>query len=128
MSVSKPKIVGASALLALVLGATFALVFALSSSSSAQAGSIPSAKTSVVLDNLIDLSQTASGPPNGSNDTGWQDVLRTQIKTSAQKDLVFDAAMQCGIVTDTTVKSVGGNQSSATARGTISVRVLVDGN
>jgi hypothetical protein len=54
-------------------------------------------------------------------------VLATQIKTSSQKDLVFDVAMQCGIVTDTTVTSSGGSQSSATARGTIAVRVLVDG-
>src|SRR4051812_46827212 len=128
MSVSRPKVVGVSALLVLVLAAAAALVLALSRSGSAQAaGSIPAAKTSVVIDNLIDLSQTASGPPNGSNDTGWQDVLRTQIKTSSQKDLVFDAAMQCGIVTDTTVKSSGGTQPSATARGTVSVRVLVDG-
>ena len=90
------------------------------------AQSLPSSKAAVAIDELIDLSQTASGPPNDSGDTGWVDVLRTQIKTSSQKDLTFDVALQCGIVTDTTVKSSGGNQSAATARGTIAVRVLVD--
>src|SRR5262245_46457064 len=91
-----------------------------------EAQGFPSAKAAVAIDELIDLSQTASGPPTGGGDTGWQDVLKTFIKTSSQKDLLFDVAMQCGIVTDTTVKSSGGNTSSSTARGTISVRVLVD--
>ena len=40
---------------------------------------------------------------------------------------MFDVALQCGIVTDTTVKSSGGTQSAATARANIAVRVLVDG-
>ena len=68
------------------------------------------------------------GPPNSENDTGWVDVLETTIKTSSQKDSVFDVALQCGIVTDTTVKNSGGTQSSATARANIAVRVLVDGD
>jgi len=130
MSLSRSTFVGATALAALLAGAFVVLVLAVSGSNSAHAAaaaSIPAAKASVAIDNLIDLSQTASGPPNASNSTGWVDVLRTQMKTSSQKDLVFDVAMQCGIVTDTTVKSSGGTQSSATARGTVSVRVLVDG-
>src|SRR4051794_4811329 len=49
------------------------------------------------------------------------------MKASSQRDLVFDVAMQCGIVTDTTVKSSGGTQSSATARGRASVGSLVAG-
>jgi len=121
---SRRKLIGASALLVLVLTAAVAVAFANASSGT----SIPAAKASVAIDNVIDLSQTASGPPNSTGDTGWVDVLRTQIKTSSQKDLTFDAALQCGIVTDTTVKSSGGTQSAASARGTISVRVLVDGN
>src|SRR5947207_1710194 len=115
---SRPKLVSFSALVVLMVSASVALVLALSGS--ATATSIPAAKASVAIDNLIDLSQTASGPPNGAGDTGWVDVLKTQIKTSSQKDLVFDAALQCGIVTDTTVKSSGGTTSSATSRGTLS--------
>ena len=93
-------------------------------------GGTPSSKATVALDSLIDLSQAASGSASGgasSGSTGWHDVLRSTLKTSSQKDLLFDVSLQCGIVTDTTVKSSGGNTSSASARGTISVRVLVDG-
>lgn len=122
---SKPKLVSTSAFAVLLVSAVTALVLALSGS--ATATSIPASKASVAIDNLIDLSQTASGPPTTSGSTGWKDVLQTQIKTSSQKDLVFDVALQCGIVTDTTVKSSGGTTSAASARGTLSVRVLVDG-
>jgi hypothetical protein len=113
--------------LAIVLAAFVAYSFLPLGKSDAQSGT-PSAKAAVAIKELIDLSQTADGPPNDSGDTDWQDVLTTTIKTSSQKDLVFDVALQCGIVTDTTVKSGGGTQSSATARGTIAVRVLVDGD
>jgi hypothetical protein len=92
-----------------------------------QAQRLPSSKAAVKIDEMIALSQAISGGTNGSNDTGWVDVLHTQIKTANQKDLLFDVSLQCGIVTDTTVKSSGGSQSSATARGNIAVRVLVDG-
>jgi hypothetical protein len=126
MSMSKSHALGAAALAGLILAAALALVLSGSKSAVAQS-SLPAAKASVAIDELISLSQTAGGPPNSSGSTGWVDVLETRIKTSSQKDLVFDVAMQCGIVTDTTVKSSGGAQSSATARGTMSVRVLVDG-
>ncbi len=94
-----------------------------------EAEGFPSSKAAVAIDELIALSQAVDGgaPTNESGSTGWVNVLETQIKTSSQKDLVFDVALQCGIVTDTTVKSVGGNNSSATARANIAVRVLVDG-
>lgn len=102
--------------------AAVASLFALS----VQAESLPSSKAAVAVDELISLSQVAS-PDSLAGDTGWVDVLATQIKTANQKDLLFDVSMQCGIVTDTTVKSGGGTTSAATARGTIAVRVLVDG-
>ena len=40
-----------------------------------------------------------------------------------QKDLFINASLQCGIVTDTTVKSLSGSEDSAEARGTVRVRV-----
>lgn len=94
-----------------------------------EAEGFPSAKAAVAIDSLIALSQSAAGasPTNSAGDTGWVDVLETRIKTSSQKDLVFDVALQCGIVTDTTVQSVNGSKSSSTARANIAVRVLVDG-
>lgn len=94
---------------------------------SALAQSLPASKAAVKIDELIALSQAIAGPTNDSGDTGWIDVLSTQIKTANQKDLLFDVSLQCGIVTDTSVKSSGGSQSSSTARANIAVRVLVDG-
>lgn len=114
---------GAAALLAVILVAGLVLS---NSQARVEAEGFPSAKAAVAIDELIALSQSADGPPNDSNSTGWVDILQTQIKTSSQKDLVFDVALQCGIVTDTTVKSSGGNTSSATARANIAVRVWVD--
>src|SRR5262245_37097049 len=52
-----------------------------------EAQSLPASKAAVAIDSLIDLSQVANGPPNSAGDTDWVDVLRTQIKTSSQKDL-----------------------------------------
>ncbi len=114
---------GAAALLGVILVAGLVL-----SNYQARVGAegFPSAKHAVAIDELIDLSQAAGGPPNSAGDTGWVNILQTNIKTSSQKDLIFDIALQCGIVTDTTVKSSGGNQSSATARANIAVRVWVD--
>jgi len=128
MSWKKPAVLStlALALIAIAIGIG---VFALSGSNTpVSAQGTPASKAAVAIKELIDLSQTAGGPPNSANDTGWVDVLETTIKTSSQKDLVFDVALQCGIVTDTTVKSSGGTQSAATARANIAVRVLVDGD
>lgn len=94
---------------------------------SVEANGFPSAKAAVAIDELVNMSSAIATSPSAPGDTGWVDILSTEIKTSSQKDLVFDVALQCGIVTDTTVKSSGGNQSTSTARANIAVRVLVDG-
>src|SRR5262245_46504786 len=111
---------------ALVLtGIGVAVGLGVSSLTRVGAAGFPASKAAVAIDNLIALSAAARAPAT-PGDTDWVDVLRTQIKTSSQKDLAFDVALQCGIVTDTTVKSTGGNQSASSARGTVAVRVLVD--
>lgn len=92
-----------------------------------EAEGFPSSKAAVAIDELVNMSSAVADPSAPSGDTGWVNILQTQIKTSSQKDLVFDVALQCGILTDTTVKSSGGNQSTSTARANIAVRVLVDG-
>jgi len=124
MSLSKKRL-SAVALLGLAAAAVVATMI-LGSSPARSADSIPASKAAVAIDELIDLSAVAS-PGTPSGDTDWKPVLKTQIKTSSQKDLLFDVAMQCGIVTDTTVKSQGGNTSSSTARANMAVHVLVDG-
>jgi hypothetical protein len=94
-----------------------------------KAQGFPSSKAAIAIDPLIALSKATNGasPTGTAGDTGWKTVLETQIKMSSQKDLAFDVAMQCGIVTDTTVNSKNGGQASSSARANIAVRVLVDG-
>ncbi|WP_332814610.1 hypothetical protein [Ramlibacter sp.] len=107
--------------LALGIGA---LVFG--GTAAAQSGT-PSAKATFAYSSLVSLPacNTLSGTC-GNGDSDWQPILRQQIKMASQKDLFFGASLQCGIVTDTTVKSrdTGTNSyDTAEARGTIRVRI-----
>lgn len=61
----------------------------------------------------------------GTTDTGWVDVLTTHIKTPNGKELAIGASLQCGLITDTTVKSKNGDLDSSAARGKISVRIKI---
>src|SRR5262245_66587874 len=61
----------------------------------------------------------------GPNGTGWVSILTTRIKTPNAKELALGVSLQCGLVTDTTVKSVGGNQDTAAAQARIKVRVKI---
>lgn len=88
------------------------------------ASALPASKATFAYDGLIDLPASTTGNP----DSGWTTVLKSQIKTANQKDLFINPSLQCGIVTDTTVKSLNGSTDSAEARGTIRVRVLIDGS
>lgn len=103
-----------------IVGVTLALVVALPAHAQ---NSMPSAKQTAAMGDLISLGVAASSNPNP--DTYWVDVLKTYVKTANQKDLALDVALQCGIVTDTTVKSKGGQKSTSNAQGRISVRVKV---
>ena len=85
--------------------------------------SLPSSKSAVALGDLIDLGALASTDGVAMDDTGYVTVMQTFIKTPNQKDLSADVSLQCGLVTDTTVKSKGGVSDSSTAVGKISVRV-----
>lgn len=60
-----------------------------------------------------------------NGNSGWTPILTQQVKVSQAKDLFIDASLQCGIVTDTTVKSIGGSLDTDEARGTIRVRVAI---
>ncbi|MFC1916129.1 hypothetical protein ACFLW4_05510 [Chloroflexota bacterium] len=57
----------------------------------------------------------------------WTTILEQDIKTPAGKDLFIDVSLQCGLYTQTQVKSKGGNKDTSTADAMISVQVLVDG-
>jgi hypothetical protein len=63
--------------------------------------------------------------PGTTNDTGWVSILTTHIKTPNGKELAMGVSLQCGLVTDTTVKSKNGDLDSSAARGRIRVRVKI---
>jgi hypothetical protein len=52
-------------------------------------------------------------------------VLTTHIKTPNGKELAIGASLQCGLVSDTTVRSKNGDLDSSAARGKIAVRVQI---
>jgi hypothetical protein len=62
-----------------------------------------------------------------STEMGWTTILEQDIKAPNGKDLFIDVSLQCGLYTQTHVKSKGGNKDTSSAEGTITVRVLVDG-
>src|SRR5688572_2593756 len=70
---------------------------------------------------------TADTDPTTANngDTGWRTILTTHIKTPNAKELAIGVSLQCGIVTDTTVRSKGGDLDSAAAQGRIKVQVKI---
>ena len=86
------------------------------------------AKATFAYSSLVSLpacNTTDAAGCGGQSDTGWRPILRQQIKTANQKDLFFGASLQCGIVTDTTVKSMNGSLDTAEARGTVRVRIKI---
>ena len=57
---------------------------------------------------------------------GWTTILSNDIKTANQKDLFIDVSLECGLYTQTEVKSKG-NKDTSTAEAGVMVQVLVDG-
>jgi len=97
------------------------LVFVATSSAFAQASQAAWRFEEIVaLDHAV--ADTTDPGPNG---TGWVSILTTHIKTPNAKELAIGVSLQCGLVTDTTVKSVGGNQDTSAAQGRIKVRVKI---
>jgi hypothetical protein len=78
---------------------------------------------------LIALSQSAdtdpSTPTPAANETGWVNILRTHIKTPNAKELAIGVSLQCGLLTDTTVRSKGGELDTSAAQARIRVRVKI---
>ena len=99
---------------ALMTGA--ALVFLAAAPAAAQ-----SSKAAWRFKELVGL----SAGTGGTTDTGWVDILTTHIKTPSGKELAIGASLQCGLITDTTVRSKNGDLDSSAARGKIAVRVQI---
>lgn len=105
-----------------VTGVAAATLF---NASHASGESLPSSKAAFAVGQVTNLSADTHDDTVQPTDTGWVDVMATKIRTANQKDLLFDVAMQCGLVTDSTVRSKNGELSESTARSNIAVRVKV---
>jgi len=86
-----------------------------------------SSKAAWRFEEVIDLASAAASDsePDDPNDTGWQTILTTHIKTPNAKELAMGVSLQCGLITDTTVRSKGGELDSAAAQSRIKIRVRV---
>ena len=87
-----------------------------------------SSKAAWRFSEVIDLSSSTAGDPTtpaNANDTGWKTILTTHIKTPSAKELAIGVSLQCGLVTDTTVRSKNGDLDSAAAQSRIKVRVKI---
>ena len=82
-----------------------------------------SSKAAWRFQELVNLS--ASTGSGGTTNTGWKTILTTHIKTPNAKELAIGVSLQCGLVTDTTVRSKGGTLDTSSAQGRIKVRVKI---
>jgi hypothetical protein len=80
---------------------------------------MPSAKTGAVMSDLVLIPATAET-------SSWDAVLSTAIKVPEQKELVFDVTVQCGLYTDTAVRSKGGGKDTSSAEAAVAMRVKVE--
>src|SRR5437773_2449462 len=91
--------------------------------------SFPASKAAVAIGQIAALgtvtAMTSPGSTSGSLETDWIKVMQTFIKTANAKDLSFDLAAQCGLVTSTTVRSKGGSTDTSSARGKVRFRIRV---
>jgi hypothetical protein len=82
------------------------------------AESLPSSKSAVAMSDITLIRST-------TETHSWDQLLVTSIKVPEQKDLVFHVSLECGLYTDTHVKSKGGKEDTSVAEATIKVRVKV---
>jgi len=78
----------------------------------------PSSKVTAAV-STITILQPAEGK------TDWTTILSNNLKTPNQKDLFVDVSLECGLYTDTLVKSAG-TKDTAKAEAGVYVQVLVD--
>src|SRR6185436_12038775 len=80
----------------------------------------PSAKVTAKTANLTLLPET-------TGTGGWQTVLANTIKTANQKDLFIGASFEVGLYTRTLVRTRNSTPDTSLAKGSVEVRVLLDG-
>lgn len=75
-----------------------------------------------------DLAVLAGPTTAGTSEGAWVTLLTNSLRTSSQKDLLVDVSLECGLYTNTVVRSKSGTRDTSTASASIQVRVLVDGH
>lgn len=91
-----------------------------------QADNTASAYTDVGQSSVIGSAAAAAGVMDAE---GWTNVLSTTLSNSgAPKDLIIGLTYETMLMTETVVKSKGGDKSSAIADAEIEMYVTVDGN
>lgn len=101
-----------------LIGVGIALIFLVIICVFAGEISQPSAKSTAKIGNIAILE---------SQDMNWTTILSNNIKTPTGKDLFIDVSLECGLYTQTEVKSKLRTRDTSTAESGIQVRVLVDG-
>ena len=101
--------------------ALVALAFWASTSFTAQA-----AESKVGGMSLADDAFVIGGIAETSDTAAWHTIMSGTIQTSQWEDLVADVSLECGLVTDTKVKSQKGKVDTSTAEAGVMVRVLID--
>lgn len=110
---------------ALVAAMATAISFSTFHSISYAAGtSQPSAKATCQVSGIAVLSAAAE---EVGTESVWTTILSNGVHTSEQKCLFVDASLECGLYTQTLVKSKAGQSDTSSATASIKVRVLVDG-
>jgi hypothetical protein len=79
---------------------------------------VPSTKAAAFFGDIAILNST---------DLAFTTIMKTQIKTSNNKTLFINPSLECGLFTQTTVRSKNGTKDTSTASATIQMQVLVDG-
>jgi len=86
-----------------------------------QAAGQPSSKVTFQTSDLVLIPETT-----GTGD--WITVLDNVIKTAKNKDMFISGSLECGLFTQTLVRSKNMKKDTSTASVSIQVRALVDGN
>jgi hypothetical protein len=81
-------------------------------------GGVPATKAAAFFGDIAILNST---------DLAFTTIMTTQIKTSNRKTLFINPSLECGLFTQTTVRSKNGTKDTSTASATIEMQVLVDG-
>jgi hypothetical protein len=84
------------------------------------------ATAQVGLINVMD-ERSVSTNSTSSTDGTWVNILRNNLKTANQKDVLVNVSLETGLLTDTLTKSKNGTTDTSSSTAGIEVRVLVDG-